>query len=243
MAEEEKKDEALEEGVTPDSPSEGIEEKEEREQQEEEAQGKTVEDYQSHIDNLNAALRDERDKYRGLEQKLTSIEEKLQPKEESEEEYDPDSYLTHRDINKIFEKQRREDEKRFQAQTQYSVTLKMSEERFKETHDDYDKVIKSVEPLLAKEPDLYQSIMKDPEKAPQRAYILGKGYINDVMKEQENKSKAQTLLESTGPKTSESRGGGKPAPGSVDLSSMTLDEVDAYLQSLPPAKRKELTGM
>lgn len=109
-----------------------------------------------------------------LEQRLDDLGQRLAPTREEEPDYDPDDFLTGKDVERIVQSRlEREREERKQNEEQNRQQRMMEQtEQFKKQHSDFEEVIALADDMVAQKPYLRDVIMNADNPA-EAAYDIG----------------------------------------------------------------------
>ena len=212
-----------------------------------EAQGKPEDKILEELNNLKAALREEREKRKELRDQNEQLRQYMEglnkPKEDN---LDPDEFLTVGDVQKLLEKERQRIAQDLQAQQSQQIAFQTklvnAEVQARQKYPDYDETIKELQPILAENAALQKALMADPERAPDLAYTFAKGLKAQKMTDLNKKEVAQSLMKQNQPQTMGTRGTGTRNTPVRDVSNMTIDEYTKYVESLTPEERNKLIG-
>ena len=186
------KQEDLKEDVKPDSSPEGPEVKETKPEIDLVTLQDQLKRQQEQIDGLNAGIHQERQEKKVLKQQLAEIEDK-QVAEPAYTDDELDDVITMRQASELVTKAVNNEVNRLRkeqtAMQNAQATAFKNAQQLRTQHEDFDEVMKYVNPILVEHPELEQSFMKDPETAYSKAYELGK----KVMSKTDQVAKAETL--------------------------------------------------
>lgn len=231
-----------------------VDETPEEEQVEEPEKKVDIEKLAEQIENLNKALKEERETKKMLKAQLEQYQmliEQQSKKEEPEEEIEinDDDYLTYAEFKKIYEMQKRKEEEErkrlIKQQQEFNVRLVEAEDVFRQSHPDYDDTVKILQNVLREDKELASYLMSDPLKAPERAYKIAKAFKASSDKKMEAKEEVELLKKQPKkPATQGVRGSSVMSKASEkEAAEMTLQEYEEYIKNLSPEDREKITGI